>query len=162
MGSRLGSVAFCVVLGLTACFAAVDITAATNAGLPFRVPVYRPSPPPGGSHPMAAQFCPPATTDPSTMAPHYTHYYSPRPYGKQPDPAPSFTPVTAIYSLLTIPFKLVSVAASHVSRLGASAAPSAGYAPMAPPEIAPVSPSMARHHHVRGPAQPLYSYPPMR
>lgn len=163
MSSRLGSLAFCVVLSLAGCLAASDIAVATNADVPFRVPVYRPSPPPGGSHPMNAQFCPPATSYPSTtMAPYYTHTHSPRPYGSEAGAVPSFTPVTALYSLLTIPFKLVSVAKSHVSRLGASSAPPEGYAPMTPPVAAPFSPAMARQQQARGTAQPLYSYPPMR
>jgi hypothetical protein len=160
MSPRLGVLSFWLVVCLIACASGSDHVLASGPGVPLRVPVYRPSPAPNMPSPMAAQYCPPATTDPRTMGAQYGYPYPTRSH-QQASP-PTFTPMNALYSLLTIPFKLVNVATSHTSRLSAPSGPPPGYVPMVPPTTAPVSPPMVRYQALGHHQHTAYHYPPVR
>lgn len=149
MDSRLGVLVFPLVLCLVAHAGNFAYGTPPGTGVPLRVPVSRPPSQPAVAHPLSAQYCPPATSDPQVMGARQSlrhAWYPPaRPQGQPSDPAPSFTPTNALFSLLTIPFKLVSVATSTAPRQAVPTGPPPGYAPMMPPGGVPAAGPAPRH-----------------
>lgn len=159
MSPRLGALPLWLFVCLIACASQADLVMANGQAVPLRVLVHRPPQAQRIPHPMAAQFCPPATTDPRSMGSQYGYPYPPR--SREQAPPQSFTPLNALYSLLTIPFKLVNVATSQGSRLSPQAGPPCGYVPMMPPSAAPAPPPTVRYQ-APGNGYTAHNYPPVR
>lgn len=165
MDSRLGVLVFPLVLFLVTQAGNFAYGTPPGTPVPLRVPVSRPPLQPTVAHPLSAQHCPPATSDPHVMgaglSPRYGWHPPVRPQGKPPEPAPSFTPTNALFSLLTIPFKLVTVATSSAPRQAVPSGPPQGYVPMIPPGgvpaagLAPQHPQPERWSHTARPYSPV-------
>jgi len=127
--------------------------------IPLRVPVQRPhSIGPAANAPGAVSYTP-AVNDPRSVAPGYGvagAAHAPSEAGQSRE---IFKPLWAVYSVLTIPFKLVSLAVWGKAHAGPASGSQPNYLPMRPPIP---NPPVANRYHGSPYHQPVYNYPPPR
>lgn len=117
-------------------FAAHGIPAPT--AVPLKVPVYGPAgyPPPGAPTPMAAPVM--AAPRPMMAAPMCPPPCAPPVCG--PTTGVGFSPLSALVSVVTLPFRIIGGAVSSLRGCGPAACPPVGCAPMMPPGCGPMPP----------------------